>query len=310
MRVVNVHGDFILTPLFDIMADGLSAMNALGNGVEITPMIDYHIQSMFLKMTGAQEQKMKCICWDLASNDYKYRYDYLNFKSYGEHSEYKVKAAIYNDLIEVISRSIKVFTVANIWDEIVLSDEEKNKARIRWENETESIITKAIKKEEKEEGSLDDEHKSQIRAKIETDRLNDDSLYLQETDSRKAIVVNKLMERFKSITRSSCYYSLFQRQFEGFMSKQEELKNVKTLCDNKNLLPSHLGKIYTEEVLGHRNRCAHNLMSYQMNLPGLNALASKTDADDNYFIRFWLIVLIDEIFMRLYKYYIDNAEYV
>ena len=47
-----------------------------------------------------------------------------------------------------------------------------------------------------------------------------------------------------------------------------------------------------------------------MNLPGLNALASKTDADDNYFIRFWLIVLIDEIFMRLYKYYIDNAEYV
>ena len=94
------------------------------------------------------------------------------------------------------------------------------------------------------------------------------------------------------------------------MSKQEDLKNGKIICNGNELLPSHLGKIYTEEVLGHRNRCAHNLMSYQMNLPGLNALASKTDADDNYFIRFWLIVLIDEIFMRLYKYYIDNAEYV
>ena len=47
MRIVNVHGDFILTPLFDIMADGFSAMNALGDGIENTPMIEYHIQSMF-----------------------------------------------------------------------------------------------------------------------------------------------------------------------------------------------------------------------------------------------------------------------
>ena len=118
------------------------------------------------------------------------------------------------------------------------------------------------------------------------------------------------MSRCKTLFHASCYYTSFQRQYEGFMSMQAELKTGKLLCIDKELLPSHLGDLYTKEVYNHRNRCAHNLTSYQMNLPGLNALATKTDADDNYFIRFWLIILVDEIFMRLYKYYIDNAEYV
>ena len=78
----------------------------------------------------------------------------------------------------------------------------------------------------------------------------------------------------------------------------------------KSLLPSHLSELYTHEVFSHRNRCAHNLTAYQSNLPSLDVLANQKEGEVNYFVRFWLIILIDDIFMRLYKYYIEHAEYV
>ena len=33
------------------------------------------MQSIFMKMTGAQEQKMKCICWEIATIDFDLRRD-------------------------------------------------------------------------------------------------------------------------------------------------------------------------------------------------------------------------------------------
>jgi hypothetical protein len=63
-------------------------------------------------MTGFQEQKMKCICWELASNDYEYRYKRYTFKPLGECSRYDEKKTIYKDLIEQIKNSISDFDVA------------------------------------------------------------------------------------------------------------------------------------------------------------------------------------------------------
>ena len=51
------------------------------------PLYDYVLQTTFLKMTGSQEQKLKCIQWELATDDYEYRYDILS-KSIGELSNY------------------------------------------------------------------------------------------------------------------------------------------------------------------------------------------------------------------------------
>jgi hypothetical protein len=38
------------------------------------------MQSIFIKMTGFQEQKLKCIVWELATDDYEYRYHKLTDK--------------------------------------------------------------------------------------------------------------------------------------------------------------------------------------------------------------------------------------
>ena len=84
----DIHTDFILTPLFDIFKDGVNACAPLSKGIENSSLGEYFLQSLFLRLTGAQEQKMKCICWAIASNDYRYRYEYQNVKHYGECSDY------------------------------------------------------------------------------------------------------------------------------------------------------------------------------------------------------------------------------
>lgn len=51
------------------------------DNMESYPLCEYVMQSLFLKLTGAQEQKLKCICWDIATHNYEYRYDFLNKKT-------------------------------------------------------------------------------------------------------------------------------------------------------------------------------------------------------------------------------------
>ena len=115
------HSEFILTPLIKILIDGISACHAIGDGMDSYPMGEYLMQSLFLKMTGAQEQKMKCICWDLATTDYEYRYEFLNKKSYGECSDYKSKNGIYNDLIAAIEHKDSSFSISTLIDAVLLN---------------------------------------------------------------------------------------------------------------------------------------------------------------------------------------------
>src|SRR5688572_16987320 len=89
---LNNHTEFILSPTTDILRDVVSASAGIGHGIETYPLCDYVMQSAFLKMTGFQEQKMKCICWELATNDYEYRYEFTK-NPLGECSSYKEKQA-------------------------------------------------------------------------------------------------------------------------------------------------------------------------------------------------------------------------
>jgi hypothetical protein len=98
------HNNFILSPITSILKDVVSASAGVGKGIETYPLCDYIMQSVFLKMTGFQEQKMKCICWELATNDYEYRYVRFTQSRLGECSSYKEKNMIYQDLIKQIKK--------------------------------------------------------------------------------------------------------------------------------------------------------------------------------------------------------------
>lgn len=113
----NIHTNFILSPITDILKDVVSASAGIGNGIETFPLCDYVMQSVFLKMTGFQEQKMKCVCWELATVDYEYRYEFTKIPL-GECSSFKEKQSIYKGLIEQIKKRSSNYQI--------LTDSQKN----------------------------------------------------------------------------------------------------------------------------------------------------------------------------------------
>lgn len=106
----SIHYDFIKSPISKILMDAVSVCNGAGSGIEFFPISDYVIQSVFLKMTGFQEQKIKCIYWELATIDYEFRYEFTR-NPLGECSSYDDKQKIYTCLINQIKKHKTNFNV-------------------------------------------------------------------------------------------------------------------------------------------------------------------------------------------------------
>jgi len=238
------HNKFILSPIKNILVDVTSACIGIGSGVETYPLCDYVMQSAFLKMTGAQEQKMKCICWELATNDYEYRYQRFNKSPLGECSNYKEKSEVYKDLVNQIE----------INGELELKDSSIDNIDIL-KNTNDAIISSF-----KNTNLL-------IWAKKN---------YLEYED-----LWFKVNEKF------------FANKGNLFIKKDNLGKDIKT----------DLTEMY-EHLYKHRNRVAHNTLSYQQNLPTLKTLSKEHYKYENYFIYFSILVLIDNIFITLYKHYL------
>lgn len=117
----STHYDFIKSPISKILLDAVSVCNGIGNGMEVFPITDYLLQSVFIKMTGFQEQKIKCIYWELATVDYEFRYDFTK-KPLGECSSYKDKNEIYSELLSQIKKHNNSFELLNNKKSIILNN--------------------------------------------------------------------------------------------------------------------------------------------------------------------------------------------
>lgn len=241
---MNNHTEFILSPIFSIIKDVVSASKGIGSGIESYPLCDYVMQSVFLKMTGFQEQKMKCICWEMATNDYQYRYDFTK-TPLGECSNYKDKQTIYKDLVKQIKKQNPLFNVSI----------DINKANI-----------------------------------------------LENTTSE---ITNRFLGSNLSIWA--------QQRFNEYSHIWSEIHYTYFANDDNNLFTgvsggSLLKKIYEDYLYKHRNKIAHNTQSYQQNLPTLKTLVSDDYKYENYFVYFSVLILIDSIFIELYKKYLTALE--
>jgi hypothetical protein len=231
---MNKHTDFILSPISDILREMASANSGVGNGIETFPLSEYVMQAVFLRMTGSQEQKMKCICWELATNDYEYRYKRYGKNTLGECSTYSEKQIIYKDLLDAIVKNDPTFNV--------LADIDRRNIR----KDTASEI--------------------------------------------------------KKIFLNSNLVSWSEDSFRDYLSAWSTILNTH-IAKNDNLFENVLQDKYVL-LYTHRNRCAHNTFSYQENLPTLKSLINKNHKYENYFIRFSLLILIDKVFIELYKRYL------
>ena len=242
------HTKFILTPIFEILEDCVNATKGIGMGIENYPLCDYIMQTTFLKMTGASEQKLKCILWEIATNNFDFRYEFLRPQTnYGECSRLDEKNKVFKTL----------------------------KEQIRIMNPSEDCFEKIF----------NNSTKTEILKTAEEDVIN------VFENTVLSVWVGK---QFKFFKNSSNVF--FKNHFCNCSNKKNEGPDVSLIEETID---------YKRIVYEHRNRCAHNLKSYQTNLPDLSTLVNKDYDYENYFFRFSILVLLDEIFMKLYSEYLE-----
>lgn len=233
----SIHSKFILTPILTILDDAVLACSSLGRGIETQPLQEYILQTIFLKMTGASEQKLKCICWEMATYDFTYRYELLK-NSVGECSNYDEKKKVFKNIHDVIKRLNQESSLPQELVDIPVSD-------------LNSIY-------------------SELEEKIEK------SLLTQWNEQA---------------------WSYFRKN--NFLIRKTK-KGKK--CFDHDLFK----KYYEEVVYRHRNRCAHNLKSYQGNLPSLNTLAQENYELENYYNMFFVLCVLDKVFISLFTKYLEE----
>lgn len=131
------HIPFILKPTSETVKEALWSLNATSGGIEIYPLCGYLMHSLFLKLTGGQEQKLKCICWEMACRDYDYRYERLERNRYSECSNYIDKNTVFNDLLAEIRKYDEEFEVDDALKDAIIAD---------WRTTTELLFDNSIMK--------------------------------------------------------------------------------------------------------------------------------------------------------------------
>lgn len=240
------HEKFIKTPITKILEEANSACISFGFGIESQPLATYVMQTTFLRMTGASEQKLKCICWEIATTDYNFRYELLK-KPLGECSSYDDKKNIFKSICDALKGH-------NI--DINYSDTEKDR-----------IIKMA--------------------------RGNLDSL-LSNTPFVHWFELEVLEYR------NYCNANILDRK--AFCNTNKE--------GGLSLFEKELMDYYKNVVYRFRNRYAHNLTSYQLNIPTFTQLASNDNSENNHFRMLSTLILFDGIFMALFdKFLAYKAEH-
>lgn len=97
------HSQFILKPMSSVVEDAVAAVSALSLKLEVYPLIKYIREALLLRMTGFQEQKIKCVLWEMATDNYELRYKFISGAiKIGEGSRYDDKKTVYKILFEQI----------------------------------------------------------------------------------------------------------------------------------------------------------------------------------------------------------------
>ena len=256
----SIHSEFIETPLIEILKEGVQACTPLGVGIHSEPMKEYFLSSLFLRMTGAQEQKLKCICWELATHDYDFRNDYLkdigDSRKYGEFSSFTQREKVYNDLL----RQLSLLNKDNRPSCTCLENYKKF---------SRSVYTRV---------------KVQLRKEPLCSWLQKEIQDLEDTN---------IMTNPDNAPTSPTIFSAREKE---------------RLSGTYKLFQNYLRSIYDLVVKQHRNKCAHNLTSYQRCFDSFDRLKDKDYPRQNYVYRFLILILIDEIFIELYQKYKELVE--
>ena len=251
------HETFILTPIANILKEAQFALAPLEGNINNYPLFDYVMQSLFLKMTGFQEQKLKCISWELATDDYALRYERYKLRPLGECSSYKDKLVVFGDLVSNLEK-IKPGCA-------LLSDSERSQIMTSTKDEIIEFCSQ-----------------SPISGWVEKSLVEFKSLF-EKCGTECVLYVNK-----DKVTEILGHCENCKKKSNP--CKLAKLKSLKDIFDI---------------AIRHRNRCAHNISSYQQNLPALEELQKEEYVLENYLVRFAILLIVDKVFVALFRKYLE-----
>lgn len=233
------HNNFIFSSIEHVLEEGINALSSISDGIETFPLNEYIMKSIFLKMTGFQEQKFKCIAWEMATEDYEFRRIFLNDFAKEGFSTYNSKQKLYKALMESLERS---------------------------------------------------EIPEEVRKTI--------------IDGSRNYIIN-LMDDSKVKYWNEYKYNDFKNNIDN----KVDYNKIARKLENKektvyNLLENDVQNIY-EKLYRNRNQLAHNTVSYQQNLPVFEEMETEEFDCNNYFVWFYLLIIIDKIMVKLYKEFCD-----
>ena len=94
-----MHTDFILSDILSVIESGIDCVATLPEEIVCYPSVEFILQTLFLRVTGFQEQKLKCVMWQLATHDFDFRYKYLKGEfQLGECSKWSDKKIVFDHL--------------------------------------------------------------------------------------------------------------------------------------------------------------------------------------------------------------------
>ena len=236
----------------------------------------------------------------MATNDYGYRYKYLK-KNYGECSSFSDKNKIYKDLVGMISKQDPDFSVDCIFGDVDVAAKEK-------EIVTERIKVAISNSEKKKNRKLTEPEIQKLTegmTRYYSQKIHDDK---EHNESVRSIFFESIQDKVECVIGHSLVAQWEQHNYQKYRERWKML--AKYNYAEGALLCQELQEFFNDYVYAHRNRCAHNLLSFQNNLPTLKTLTDEGFVYDNYYFRFSMLILIDEVFVRLYKAYMNVMESV
>lgn len=274
----NLHDRFILAPLFKIYHNGLLSCGNLPSGIENFPLKEYCLQSLFLRMTGALEQKLNCILWNIAANNVDFRRKFKSDSRRGV-SDSAGKNALYADLIKCCSpfydpkEQVSIRVASDVWCMV--------KIPVEAETEYDSLFQQ-LKRQKGQSSSV-----SEIAA-----------------EAKQSIIFTRCVQNFISLSNSSILATWCQREYNYFIKNFEQMFPFSEFC-KQFLMSSKLSSNYDNFVYKLRNEYAHNTLSFRDNLPVFTRLAADDYNYNNVFCRFVFLLLIDEAISNIYSVYIN-----
>lgn len=136
------NSEYIKIPITSLLDEAIAILSNMEWNMRSFAVAEYIFHSLFLKMTGAQEQKFKCLVWEIGSIDLDFRKNQIFDKKweYGECSKLDVK----NDIIKALYNCTKEYQ----WNksENIISEKERDDIYLNAKEYINYLYERALKK--------------------------------------------------------------------------------------------------------------------------------------------------------------------